>query len=118
GSRRGGIAATAPETGTAAEPAKSAGTTGGRVRCKDGSTSKGGRGACSHHGGVGEEAAAPPPAAAPSPRATVPMSAGAPKSGGEEKEVAASPTGATARCKDGTYSHAAHHQGACSHHGG
>ena len=28
------------------------------------------------------------------------------------------PTGATARCKDGTYSHAAHHQGACSHHGG
>jgi hypothetical protein len=28
------------------------------------------------------------------------------------------PTGATAQCKDGTYSHAAHHSGACSHHGG
>jgi hypothetical protein len=26
--------------------------------------------------------------------------------------------GATARCNDGTYSYAAHHQGACSHHGG
>ena len=25
---------------------------------------------------------------------------------------------ATARCNDGTYSYAAHHQGACSHHGG
>jgi len=37
---------------------------------------------------------------------------------------AASPTpvapgnGATALCNDGTYSYAAHHQGACSHHGG
>ena len=28
------------------------------------------------------------------------------------------PAGATARCNDGTYSYAAHHQGACSSHGG
>ncbi|MGW4444826.1 DUF3761 domain-containing protein [Streptomyces sp. NPDC004682] len=28
------------------------------------------------------------------------------------------PAGATAQCNDGTYSYAAHHQGACSHHGG
>jgi hypothetical protein len=27
-------------------------------------------------------------------------------------------SGATAKCNDGTYSYAAHHQGACSHHGG
>lgn len=27
-------------------------------------------------------------------------------------------TGPTAKCNDGTYSYAAHHQGACSHHGG
>jgi len=88
------------------------------VTCADGTTSKSGRGACSHHGGVGEEATATPPAAAPhSPRATVPTNAGAPKSA-DEKEAANSPTGAAARCKDGTYSHSAHHQGACSHHGG
>jgi hypothetical protein len=28
------------------------------------------------------------------------------------------PAGATAKCVDGTYSYAAHHQGACSHHHG
>ncbi len=28
------------------------------------------------------------------------------------------PAGATAKCNDGTYSYAAHHQGACSHHHG
>lgn len=28
------------------------------------------------------------------------------------------PAGAIARCKDGTYSHAKSHRGACSHHGG
>jgi hypothetical protein len=28
------------------------------------------------------------------------------------------PTGAIARCKDGTYSHAKGHSGACSRHGG
>ena len=30
----------------------------------------------------------------------------------------AHPAGATAECRDGTFSYAAHHQGACSHHGG
>jgi len=28
------------------------------------------------------------------------------------------PTGATAQCKDGTYSHAANHRGACARHQG
>jgi hypothetical protein len=28
------------------------------------------------------------------------------------------PNDATAQCKDGTFSHAVHHQGACSRHGG
>jgi Protein of unknown function (DUF3761) len=28
------------------------------------------------------------------------------------------PAGATARCKDGTYSYSTHRQGTCSHHGG
>lgn len=31
---------------------------------------------------------------------------------------ASGPQGATALCKDGTYSHAATHTGSCSHHGG
>ena len=122
-SHHGGVAAAQPETGkpAAEKPAaeKSAAAT---VTCKDGTTSKSGRGACSHHGGVGDAAATPPaatpPAAAPhSSKATVPTSAGAPKSA-DEKEAANRPTGATAKCTDGTYSHSAHHPGACSHHGG
>jgi hypothetical protein len=32
--------------------------------------------------------------------------------------AAQAPQGATAKCKDGTYSHAATHRGACSRHGG
>jgi Protein of unknown function (DUF3761). len=32
--------------------------------------------------------------------------------------ASAAPAGATARCRDGSYSYAKHHQGACSHHGG
>ena len=32
--------------------------------------------------------------------------------------AAAGPNGATAQCKDGTYSQATQHRGACSHHGG
>jgi Protein of unknown function (DUF3761) len=31
---------------------------------------------------------------------------------------AASPAGATARCRDGTYSYSEHASGTCSHHGG
>ena len=32
--------------------------------------------------------------------------------------AAAAPPGATALCKDGTYSYSKHHSGTCSHHGG
>jgi hypothetical protein len=86
------------------------------VHCQDGTTSKAGPGACSHHGGVaGTET---PAARMPdSPRATVPTSAGGPNSPRGD-EAASSPTGATAKCKDGTYSHAAERRGACSNHGG
>jgi len=50
-------------------------------------------------------APAPKPAAAPAKNSTA----------ANEKS---SPTGATALCKDGSYSHAKSHQGACSRHGG
>lgn len=32
--------------------------------------------------------------------------------------ASAVPSGATARCRDGSYSYSQHHQGTCSHHGG
>jgi hypothetical protein len=37
---------------------------------------------------------------------------------GVARAAAASPPGATALCRDGTYSYSQHHSGTCSHHGG
>jgi hypothetical protein len=50
---------------------------------------------------------------APAPK-PVAASTGKPVAANENSN----PAGATAQCKDGTYSHAKTHQGACSHHGG
>jgi Protein of unknown function (DUF3761) len=96
--------------------------------CKDGTTSTAtGRGACSGHGGVqkaGKSAAAAAPAAAESasPAAAPAPSAAASKAAPAAKSAATTgntdPTGATAKCKDGTYSKSKHHKGSCSHHGG
>jgi len=47
---------------------------------------------------------------------TVPANSGAMSSGAMMS--AAPPTGATGKCKDGTYTMATTHSGACSHHGG
>ena len=124
GVAKAGAAESAPE-------AEGAATT---VTCKDGSTSKGGRGACRGHGGIakaGETTSAPPPpprasrtpppvppsGAMPSTtsRATPPSQVAATTHG---KAASTDPTGAIARCKDGVYWHSAHHQGACSRHGG
>lgn len=109
------------------------------VVCRDGTTSKGGKGACSGHGGIDRKAAAggasgaaapmaAPPTGASSPEPTAPR-APAPARAGQAPAKAApdtapatpantDPTGAIARCKDGTYSHAKVHSGACSRHGG
>jgi hypothetical protein len=136
-------AAAAPAAAPAATAPAAAATP---ITCKDGTTSTAaGRGACSGHGGVQKAskskpaadstaaapaAAAPPaasaaPAAAPAaaaPAAAAP--AGAAKSSTASKSApsaAASntdPTGATAKCKDGTYSKSQHHSGTCSGHGG
>jgi len=85
------------------------------VTCKDGTTSKGGKGACSGHGGV--DKSAPKAAAEPATKAT---SSSSSKSHGSEAaaSTAAAPTSAPAQvtCKDGTTSHGG--KGACSGHGG
>lgn len=57
--------------------------------------------------------AAPAPAAAPSRAKPAKTETTGSKASGNTD-----PSGATARCKDGTYSHAKTHQGACSRHGG
>ena len=107
-----------------------------------------GKGACSGHGGVDTKATAaakkgssaastaakttPPATAAksapPTPPPAATKSAAAAKSApAATKTVPATKTatasekdstGAVAACKDGTYSHAATHKGACSRHGG
>jgi hypothetical protein len=120
------------------------------VSCTDGTQSKGGRGACSSHGGVASASAsaaapapAPPPAPAPAPPtarktapvapapapapppptdrvrpAAPPVATGSNATGGTGKPENNDPAGATAKCKDGTYSHSAHRTGTCSRHGG
>ena len=117
----GGVAK-APKASKSEEAAPAA-----MVTCKDGSSSKGGRGACRGHGGIAKgesapaaagEAATPPPAVthrkAPAPT----RSAAAPATGGTKTASSSDPTGAIAKCKDGAYSHASGHRGACSRHGG
>jgi hypothetical protein len=115
------------------------------VTCSDGTTSKPGRGACSHHGGVAsakarkksssESAKAP----AQGDRASEPASKsdepgfldkilGRKKAdtaqGRSPRAIPRSSTRdaksgtPTARCKDGTTSYSAHHSGTCSGHGG
>lgn len=83
-----------------------------QVTCKDG-TIKSGRMGCFGHGGVAKTDLEPREQRTRGDRKT------ATGSGGDEPGgVTMSPTGATARCKDGKYSHAKHHTGACSNHGG
>jgi hypothetical protein len=86
--------------------------------CKDGTTSTAtGRGACSGHGGVQKagKSAAPAATESASPAAA---SKAAPAAKAAATTGNTDPTGATAKCKDGTYSKSKHHTGSCSHHGG
>jgi hypothetical protein len=130
----------AVQTAGAQAPAAAAPTT-----CKDGTSSTAtGRGACSGHGGVQKAAAggssssgaatastpSSSPAASAPPASGAAMKAAAPAtpaaSGTSSSSSASSksttgntdPTGATAKCKDGTYSKSKHHSGTCSKHGG
>jgi hypothetical protein len=101
--------------------------------CKDGTTSNvSGRGACSSHGGVDSVATKAARASAKATKADAKVAkAGHDSSAAASKarradakavkaedKAAKDSTGATAQCKDGTYSHAKTTQGACSSHGG
>jgi hypothetical protein len=78
------------------------------AQCKDGtySTAKTKQGACSKHGGVQTWFADEKPATTSAPK------------GAAKGAANGAPQNATAKCKDGTYSFAKQHSGACSHHGG
>lgn len=124
-------AASAPAEPAAAPAAPAAPAASGTpTTCKDGTTSMAtGRGACSGHGGVQKPSKGKPaldapssaPATAAAPAAAAPAAAKSSTASKSAPTTAASntdPTGATAKCKDGTYSKSQHHSGTCSHHGG
>jgi Protein of unknown function (DUF3761) len=112
--------------GQTARAADSSATT----TCKDGTTSTAtGRGACSGHGGVQKAATtaagAAAPAATAAPAAAAKAAPAAAKSSTASKSAPTTrtaggidPPGATAKCKDGTYSKSQHRAGTCSSHGG
>jgi hypothetical protein len=129
--------AAAPAAPATAAPAPASSST--PTTCKDGTSSSAtGKGACSGHGGVqkatkskpaaaattGSAPAAPAAAASAAPAATTAAAPAAAKSSTASKSAPTSPasntdpTGATAKCKDGTYSKSQHHSGTCSSHGG
>jgi len=116
-------AAAAPQSAGGSAPNSATG------QCTDGTytRAKTEQGACSRHGGVktwygaSQSTVAPPSSPpAPTPKST-PPAAPAPQAqpkAAPKASAAGAPEGATAKCKDGTYSHAKGHTGACSHHGG
>lgn len=107
-----------------------------KVTCKDGTKSAGGQGACSSHGGIASKATVKADAkmAKTDAMADAKMAKTALKSDAKsastalkaDSKAAKSMTksadqdakGATAMCKDNTYSHAKSAQGMCSGHGG
>ena len=104
-------AAAAPAAAPAAPAAPAA--SGATSTCEDGTTSTStGKGTCSGHGGVQKAGTS---AASAAPSAAAPAAA---KSAPTATAGNTDPTGATAKCKDGTYSKSQHHSGTCSSHGG
>lgn len=95
----------APQTDTSTSAASP-------VMCNDGTTAAhGGRGACSHHGGVNRSASATGTGSSTTGSSTTGTS------GSSSSGTAASPAAAAVLCNDGTT--ATHGgRGACSHHGG
>jgi hypothetical protein len=63
-------------------------------------------------------AAAPAARPAPRPTAAAPAPSVAPLTPTGQATAGRGPDGATAKCRDNTYSHSAHRSGTCSRHGG
>jgi hypothetical protein len=97
-----------------------------KVTCKDGTLSKGGQGACSSHGGIVSKSAAKvdEKVVKSAAKADAKTATKVDQKAVDEKVVKAAKAeeknarGATAICKDNTYSHAKNRQGMCSGHGG
>ena len=90
-------------------PAAAKSSAKAEVACNDGTTSKAGRGACSHHGGVAEDKS-PSAGRAEKParnKTRAELDEGSsnttPRRSTREEKTP------TARCKDGTISYSAHH---------
>jgi hypothetical protein len=116
-------ASTAAAATASKSPAAADAGSGDTVTCKDGTTSKAGKGACSHHGGKakGGHATGSAPPAKPATTSSAPASPSSSSSHAvpaTAKGDNANAEGATAKCKDGTFSHSKKHSGSCSHHGG
>ena len=88
------------------------------VTCKDGTKSAGGQGACSSHGGIASKADAKAVAKDANTDAKSALKADTKATKAADKAEDHDAKGATAICKDKTYSHAKSAQGMCSGHGG
>jgi hypothetical protein len=114
----------AKTSGKVADNAASARPANATGQCQDGTytTAATRRGACSGHGGVTAwfADAAPRQHSNPPPRSTGGETAPTPPPATPRPTTSTAdhPANATAKCKDGTFSFAAQHRGACSHHGG
>ncbi|HZS58381.1 MAG TPA: DUF3761 domain-containing protein [Gemmatimonadaceae bacterium] len=89
--------------------------TAAQVTCKDGTTSKGGQGACSHHGGI---ATATSSAAAMSTPGGGKIPNQQPTKTPAKTGASADSTGAIAQCTDGMFWDGTVRSGACSGHKG
>ena len=118
---------TAPATAAAAAPTMTSAGSGNMKACaatwkgmapadKAKTTYRAFSSTCLKGGSASAAPAAPATAMAPAAMAPARHASSAPTA--QTGAMTGAPAGATGKCKDGTYTMAIHHSGACSHHGG